>query len=97
MKNRSPAPLASLLLSAACSRSGMFSSFCLFSFHLVVSRADEPQNGMDHEEGKRAGQQQIHKQPDKVECRIELAIARVGVRLILDETGIGARVTPATR
>ena len=42
-----------------------------------------------------AGQQQVHEQADEVERRIQFAIARVGMRLILHEAGVGARMAPA--
>ena len=66
-----------------------------FFLDLVIARADQPQHGVNHEERKRAGQQQIHEQADKVEGRIQLAIARVGMRLILHEAGVGARMALA--
>lgn len=50
---------------------------------------------MNHEEGENTDQQQIHKQPDEVKAGIELAVARVGVGLILNETLVGARMALA--
>src|SRR5947207_10683580 len=74
--------------------SGMGSSLSAF-LHLVVSGTDQPQCRMDHEECQHSNQQQIHEKAHKEERRIELAHARVGVRLILHKADIGAGVTLA--
>ena len=39
---------------------------------------------------------QVHKQTNVVERGVQLAIARVGVRLVLDEAGVSAGVAAAT-
>src|ERR1035438_3959037 len=93
MKNRSPAWLGALLIS--CLRSALLASLCRPCFDLLVSRADQPQYGVNHEERQYPCQQQIHEQADKVKGRIQLAIVRVGVWLILHEAGVGARVALA--
>ena len=50
---------------------------------------------MDHEEGEHACEQHIHEEPDVVESRIQLAVACVGVRLILHKAQVRALVTLA--
>src|SRR5271165_3838120 len=77
MKYRLFAPFCSRLLFVACSRSGILASFCRSSLHLVVSRANQPQYGVNQEEREHAGQQQIHEQADIVEGRVQLPVARV--------------------
>ena len=64
-------------------------------FDLVVPRADQPQDCVDHEEGKHADEKQVHEQAHKVEAGIELAIMRVGVGLVLNKADIGAGVAAA--
>src|SRR5271166_2259010 len=68
---------------AACSKSGILSSIFLLRLDLVIARADQPQDGVNHKERQRSAQQQVHEQPYKIERRIEFAIARVGMRLVL--------------
>lgn len=58
--------------------------------NLVVPLPDEPQDGVNEEEGEHAGKQQVHEQADKIQRRIQLAVARVGVRLILNKAQVGA-------
>src|ERR1035437_3800748 len=81
MKYRSPAWLCSLL-TAACSKSAILASLCRPCFDLLVSRADQPQYGVNREERQHAGRQQVHEQADIEEGRIPLAVVRVGMRLI---------------
>lgn len=47
---------------------------------------------MNHEERQHTGKEQIHEQSDVVERGIQLAIARIGVRLVFDEACIGTGV-----
>src|ERR1019366_10202554 len=95
VKKRAFMLLTALPSSATRSRSGILSSFGRPCFHLVISRADQPEQGVTHEKRKHAHQQKIHEQCHVVERRIQFAIARVGMRLILHKAGIGARMTPA--
>src|ERR1017187_3483308 len=60
MKNRAFVLLTSLPSSATRFRSGILSSFGRPCFHLVISRADQPEQGVDHEKRKHAHQQKIH-------------------------------------
>ena len=50
---------------------------------------------MQQEEREHTGQQQVHKQPHKIKPRIQLAVARIGVWLILHEARVGAGVATA--
>ena len=50
---------------------------------------------MQREEPKYAPQKQVHEEPGVEERWVQLAIARIGMRLILDEAGIGVRMTAA--
>src|SRR5664280_266050 len=94
MKYRSPAWLCALL-TASCCKSAILASLCRTRLDLLVSRADQPQYGVNHEERQYPGQQQVHEQADIEEGRIQLAVVRVGMRLILHEAGVSACMTLA--
>ena len=72
-----------------------FPPFAGFALDLAIARANEPQDGVNHEEGEHAGQQQVHKEPDIVKPGTQLAIVRVGVGLILHEAQVGAGMAAA--
>jgi len=50
---------------------------------------------VNHEEGQCSDQQQVHKQPDKIQGRIQLAVVGVGMRLVLDKALVGTLMTLA--
>ena len=74
--------------------SGIFSSR-RFAFDLLEAGTDEPQHGVQHEEGEHAGEEQVHEEADVVERRVQLAIAGVGMGLVLDEACISSGVAAA--
>jgi hypothetical protein len=71
--------------------SGIFSSR-RFGFDLLEAGPDEPQSCVEQEEGEHAGEEQVHEEADVIEGWVQLAIAGVGVGLVLDEAGIGSGV-----
>ena len=50
---------------------------------------------MQREEPEHAPQQKVHEEPGEVQGWIQLAIAWIGMRLILHEAGIGIRMAAA--
>ena len=61
----------------------------------VIPGPDEPQDRVDDEEGQHSDKKQVHKKAHKVKRRVELAHARIGMRLILHEIDIRASVALA--
>src|SRR5665213_246736 len=80
---------------ASCSKSSIFASPLRLLLDLVIARADQPKYRVNDEESKRAGEQQVHKQPHKINFRIQLAVARIGMRLILHKTDVRPLVAGA--
>src|ERR1035441_1361577 len=58
-------------------------------------RANEPQQRVQRKETERAPQQHIHKQPHVIQRRIQLAVVRIRMRLVLDEARVGVRMAPS--
>src|SRR6185437_1139334 len=81
-KNLPVAVVCSVVFSASTTSSGMIASVCLV-LDLVIARADQPQDGVNHKESENAGQQQVHEQPHEIERGVQLAVVRIGMRLIL--------------
>src|SRR5260370_7017124 len=73
----------------------MVSSICRFVLELVDPGADQPESGMNHKECEDACEEQIHEKANEVESRIQLAVARVGVGLLLNELEIGSGMATA--
>ena len=62
-----------------------------------LERAVEPQHGVQPEEGEHAEQQEIHELPGIEKEGAGLAHPPIGVRVELDEIGVGLGVAPAAR
>src|ERR1022692_2578190 len=92
VKKRTFMLLTALPSSATRSRSGILSSFGRPCFHLVISRADQPEQGVNHEKRKYAHQQEIHEQRHVVQSRIQLPVVCVGMRLVLNKARVRPRV-----
>src|SRR6185437_2680505 len=97
MKNRPLAVASVRTVSTASSKSGILASPLRLLLDLVVTRADQPKKRMNDEECKRSGEQQVHKQPHEINLRIQLAITRIGMRLILHKADVRALVARAAR
>ena len=73
----------------------MFTSICRLSPDLVESGTNQPKNRVNHKEREHAREEHVHKEPYKIERRVQLAIMGVSVRLILHEAQVRAGVTPS--
>src|SRR5580704_9237099 len=82
--------VAESVVAACISNSGIVPSISRFIPDLVVACADQPQDGMNHEEREHARQQQVHEQPNEIEPRTQLAVVRVSVGLVLHKAEVGA-------
>src|SRR6185503_2009000 len=95
MKKRSVPGACSSVSVDTCASSGILASISRVPLDLVKSRTNQPQDGVNHKERKDADQQQIHEEPDVIKCRIQLAIVRVCMRLVLHEALVRASVALA--
>src|SRR5258706_15334445 len=59
---------------------------------IKIAGAERPGAGVPAEKHENTDQQRGHEQEGAMEDRIVLAVQRIGVRLILSESNIGARV-----
>src|ERR1700743_665431 len=75
--------------------SSLFRTRCSRPGVAAESGSKEPQNRMQYEESENAHQQQIHKQRGVVQPWIVRRVFGIRVRIVLDETRIGARMALA--
>ncbi len=64
-------------------------------FDLVVSSANQPQDGVEHEEAENADEKDVHEQANEVKAGAQGAVVCIGVRLIFDEACVGPGVALA--